>query len=1050
MGAITSLAQDRADPDPRIEITRFTKIGGPLTKRIKIDDDGKLISDGSRCVMHKGVAQRVVLPSLADFAAMISGLRYNEAIALGALAAELPDRVDVVTKARLQQVPATTPDVIARVRDFIAYKPGLPALALIDIDMKGMPGEVRARIDDCGGFWASLVSVIPELASTARVVRASTSSGLSRRDTGASVPGSDGQHIYVLVKDGADIERFLRTLHDRCWLAGLGWMMVGAGGQLLDRSLVDRMVYAPERLVFEGAPILSRQLMQDQVLRRAMMHAGDLLDTITACPPLRIVEQSTLADRRAKEAHRLAPEVGVMRARFIADQATRIAARTGCAPEAARHIAEQHSGGILLPSVVLLFDDPDLVDCTVGDVLADPARFIGETLADPLEGREYGPCKALIMQRANGDLWIHSFAHGRTTYELRYDAASLRSILAGTADDSVVAAFLDLLPRTEISVPDLELIRNEVSKRGDVGKRALSQAITAARKAREAQDRAERQVRKMADRKDPRPQIPNPLPDAPWLPQMQVLNDVLGAVSAPEPPMRDGDGHMVQVRVRRVPSMHTLAAAGANDGEANNARLPAPEHPLLTRLDDVQLGELIEQYIDYIEIGEVTRSVHLSPLFVRHFRIRDDGALPLAHAVATLPLVLGDGTVLSGAGLDRKRGIVFRIPREVQALIPAVEVCTATAAAEAMRFLTDDWLADVSCDYAGKAVLIAAAATILQRLLLPERPAFFVSAGQRGGGKTTAVSMISLGVLGCRPAAAAWSTQEEERRKALLAYLGEGVPLICWDNITRGAAISCPSLERALTAETYADRVLGVSEFRTVPATAIHIFTGNNIAPRGDMASRSLSVRLNVDRPDPENRVFLHPDPLAWTEANRGRILVALYTILLANPRLRDPNPGVAETRFKAWWHLVGSAVEHAARQHAEHVAALTMDLRPNCQPTSVRFRALFQAGEVEEEQTSALATVLDVLRNRWPDGCKGSEVAVYAGAADDGAIEFKSALEQASGKAIKVVTPTTMTWRLKAITDAPVLVADRIVALHYMPDRSGNGGDFQVKEVGR
>lgn len=476
----TSLADDRSDIV--IEITRFRKAMGPLTKRIKLDDGGKLISDGSRCVMHKGIAQRVVLPSLADFAAMISGLRYNEAIALGALSAELPDRVEVVTKARLQQVPATTPDVIARVQGFIDYKPGLPALALIDVDTKGMPREVRTRIDDCGGFWAALVGVIPELASTARVARASTSSGLSRRDTGAPVPGSDGQHIYVLVQDGADIERFLRTLHDRCWLAGLGWLMVGAGGQLLDRSLVDRMVYAPERLVFEGAPILSRQLTQDQVLRRAMMHDGDLLDTITACPPLRIVERSALADLRAKEAHRLAPERGVVRARFIADQATRIAARTGCTPEAARHIAEQHSGGTLLPSVVLPFDDPNLVDCTVGDVLADPARFVGATLADPLEGEDYGPCKATIMQRANGDLWIHSFAHGRTTYELRYDAVSLSTILAGIADNRVVKALLDLLPRTEISAPDLELIRNAVCQRGDIGKRVLNQAITAARK----------------------------------------------------------------------------------------------------------------------------------------------------------------------------------------------------------------------------------------------------------------------------------------------------------------------------------------------------------------------------------------------------------------------------------------------------------------------------------------------------------------------------------------------------------------------------------------
>ena len=46
--------------------------------------------------------------------------------------------------------------------------------------------------------------------------------------------------------------------------------------------------------------------------------------------------------------------------------------------------------------------------------------------------------------------------------------------------------------------------------------------------------------------------------NAPWLPQMQVLNEVLGASTALEPPMRDIDGVVTQVRVRRVPNMHAL------------------------------------------------------------------------------------------------------------------------------------------------------------------------------------------------------------------------------------------------------------------------------------------------------------------------------------------------------------------------------------------------------------------------------------------------------------------------------------------------------------
>jgi hypothetical protein len=57
-------------------------------------------------------------------------------------------------------------------------------------------------------------------------------------------------------------------------------------------------------------------------------------------------------------------------------------------------------------------------------------------------------------------------------------------------------------------------------------------------------------------------------------------------------------------------------------------------------------------------------------------------------------------------------------------------------------------------------------------------------------------------------------------------------------------------------------------------------------------------VRLAVDRPDPENRPFRHTDAIGWTEANRGQILRALFTLMIGNPRLYMRNPPVAETRF--------------------------------------------------------------------------------------------------------------------------------------------------------
>lgn len=48
----------------------------------------------------------------------------------------------------------------------------------------------------------------------------------------------------------------------------------------------------------------------------------------------------------------------------------------------------------------------------------------------------------------------------------------------------------------------------------------------------------------------------------------------------------------------------------------------------------------------------------------------------------------------------------------------------------------------------------------------------------------------------------------------------------------------------------------------------------------------------------------------------------------------------------------------------------------------------------------------------------------------------------------VPIITPTTINWRLKAITDAPVRVGDTVFTLHYAPDKSKNGGSFILSEV--
>jgi hypothetical protein len=221
------------------EITLIKKSGRQpvMSKRIFLDELGKVCSDGSQCLMANGTATRATAETAAELAQHIEACGTDQAIALGALKGDLPSPVQITTSARLKD----NPGAISRCREFIDYRPG-PAWALIDFDTKGMPANVAASIEAAGGMWNALLTVAPGLERAARVSRASTSSGLYHSDTGAQFSGSGGAHHYVLVKDASDIKRFLGDLHDRCWQHGLGWHQIGRAGQLLDRSLVDRMV----------------------------------------------------------------------------------------------------------------------------------------------------------------------------------------------------------------------------------------------------------------------------------------------------------------------------------------------------------------------------------------------------------------------------------------------------------------------------------------------------------------------------------------------------------------------------------------------------------------------------------------------------------------------------------------------------------------------------------------------------------------------------------------------------------------------------------------
>jgi hypothetical protein len=250
-----------------------------------------------------------------------------------------------------------------------------------------------------------------------------------------------------------------------------------------------------------------------------------------------------------------------------------------------------------------------------------------------------------------------------------------------------------------------------------------------------------------------------------------------------------------------------------------------------------------------------------------------------------------------------------------------------------------------------------------------------------------------------------------------------------------------------------------VSEAIATAASTIHLFTGNNIGPRGDLASRSLHVRLEVERADPENRGFKHADPIDWTESNRAEILKALYTILLGNPQLSAPKYAAGKTRFKIWWRLVGSAIEHAAAAHAEVEEQAARDRAgaapaasgadpgrvPSAKgPVSIDFGKLFLSQEEDDEESTTLADALDILAKRWPrrQHFRAKEVLALLkdGTAEAGelyAVLFPDTLFDPATKSSRSVGN-----QLNTRVDGPVLHGERTLTLRRKRDEKGPAKD--------
>lgn len=408
---------------PEVQLSVLTKFTGPLTKQLSLKN-GKVHSDSSECRMHNGLAERIKIP-FDQLPYVFSNLTHHQAVATGWVNAE-PNEIEIVTREKFENHNYTYPAHITAqgnyaTRTLNSFCQTGASLVMFDHDH-----DVNSpyNADTPEEFIKLLAKVIPNFDQTTFIRTYSTSSSIYHSETGECLRPADGFHIYMVVPDGSDLQRFGEVLEKRLWLAGLGYIKVSQrNASLLKRTIVDTAVFSPERLIFEaGAVILpGEKLVQRLPLPELKVKQFAYLDTHSVLDLTDDEEEAYKAAIKACQDSDLVQQIKAQVKDGLTEEYIEQARRQGriLSKRAAAKMVDGLEKHILPPFHPIMFSDGTQV--SILELMSNPAKWDGRSCFDPLRP-DKGPDRAKFFANAEQVLInpvVYSFVEGGRTFVLR-------------------------------------------------------------------------------------------------------------------------------------------------------------------------------------------------------------------------------------------------------------------------------------------------------------------------------------------------------------------------------------------------------------------------------------------------------------------------------------------------------------------------------------------------------------------------------------------------------------------------------------------------------
>jgi hypothetical protein len=376
---------------------------------------------------------------------------------------------------------------------------------------------------------------------------------------------------------------------------------------------------------------------------------------------------------------------------------------------------------------------------------------------------------------------------------------------------------------------------------------------------------------------------------------------------------------------RRIPDTYVAdgtpvvveAVSGAADPTSGDedVALPLAASPLRPPL----LASLLAEHTDVVrskvdEKGN-TVDIEISPpttVLAAVLARREWPNLPVLRRIISTPVLRPDGTLLQTPGYDPATGFLLT---EQPHLEPVPDRPGREQVAAAREFLLHRFLRDFPWrSEADRANYLALLVTpIIRPYTRSLAPFGLIEATMPGSGKTILTGCVGL-LVGQR--VLTWTDSEEELRKSITTVLADQVGVVVFDNLEEGSVINSATLARLMTERTWTDRKLGTNTAATFPNDRLWLATGNNLRTGGDMASRSVWVRLDPNCPRPEARTgFTIPNLDSWIldPVHQATVLRHVLTLILDWTAAGAPTAtGVPQMRqFTRWAQHLGGFLAH-------------------------------------------------------------------------------------------------------------------------------------------